>query len=51
VERGRSQVRVITTGIEGETGIEVVNGLKAGDQLVVKGFETLQDGSRVKILQ
>ncbi len=51
VDRGRAQARVIKTGIESENEIEVVGGLKAGERLVTKGFETLQDGSHVKILE
>lgn len=51
VDRGRAQARAIKTGIEGENEIEAIDGLKAGDRLVTKGFETLQDGSRVKILE
>jgi RND family efflux transporter MFP subunit len=51
VDRGRAQARVIKTGIESENEIEVTSGLKAGERLVTKGFETLQDGSHVKILE
>jgi RND family efflux transporter MFP subunit len=51
VDRGRAQARIIKTGIESENEIEVVGGLKAGERLVTKGFETLQDGSHVKILE
>jgi RND family efflux transporter MFP subunit len=51
VDRGRAQARIIKTGIENENEVEVVDGLKAGDRIVTKGFETLQDGSRVKILE
>ncbi len=51
VDRGRAQVRLIKTGIESENEIQVIDGVKPGDRLVIKGFETLQDGSRVKILE
>jgi membrane fusion protein, multidrug efflux system len=51
IERGRAQARLIKTGIENENEIEVVSGLKPAERLVTKGFETLQDGSRVKILE
>ncbi len=51
VDRGRAQLRAIKTGIESENEIEVMSGLKAGERLVTKGFETLQDGSHVKILE
>ena len=51
VDRGRAQARSIKTGIETDLEVEVTDGVKAGDRLVTKGFETLQDGSHVKILE
>lgn len=51
VERGRAQSRILKTGIENAAEIEVVEGLKVGDRIVVKGFETLQGGAKVKVLK
>jgi membrane fusion protein, multidrug efflux system len=51
VDRGRAQLRVIKTGIESDKQIEILQGVSIGDRLVVKGFETLQDGSRVKVME
>jgi RND family efflux transporter MFP subunit len=51
VDRGRAQARPIKTGIESDNEVQVVDGLKPGERLITKGFETLQDGSRVKILE
>jgi RND family efflux transporter MFP subunit len=51
VDRGRAQMRTIKKGIESENEIEVTEGLRPGERLVIKGFETLQDGSRVKVLE
>ncbi|HUI91053.1 MAG TPA: efflux RND transporter periplasmic adaptor subunit [Chitinivibrionales bacterium] len=51
VDRGRAQLRAIKTGIESDNRIEILQGVSVGDRLVVKGFETLQDGSRVKVLE
>jgi RND family efflux transporter MFP subunit len=51
VERGAAQRRTITTGLENEKSVEVIEGLKANTLLVVKGFETLRDNSKVKIVK
>jgi len=50
VERGAAEERIITTGIENPTIVEVASGLQVHDRLIVKGFETLQHRSRVKII-
>jgi len=49
VSRGMALEKTITTGLENPEEIEVTEGLEAGERLVVKGFETLRNGSRVKI--
>jgi RND family efflux transporter MFP subunit len=51
VDRGAAQRRTITTGLENEKSVEVIEGLKANSRLVVKGFETLRDNSKVKIVK
>jgi len=51
VERGYARERTITTGLENPEEIEVVKGLKKGERLVVDGFETLRNNSKVKIVQ
>lgn len=43
--------RLIETGIENEDQIEVVSGLEVGERLVIKGFETLRNKSKVKVLK
>jgi RND family efflux transporter MFP subunit len=42
--------RRITTGISNENVIEVLEGLKPNDRLIIKGFETLRDNSKVKVI-
>ncbi|MCF6357462.1 MAG: efflux RND transporter periplasmic adaptor subunit [Draconibacterium sp.] len=42
--------RRITTGIDNQDYIEVLEGLKPNDRLIIKGFETLRDGSKVKVI-
>ncbi|MEZ5042860.1 MAG: efflux RND transporter periplasmic adaptor subunit [Saprospiraceae bacterium] len=43
--------RIIETGLENEEMIEVVSGLEENERLVIKGFETLRDKSKVKVLK
>ena len=50
VEKGASRDRIITTGLENETMVEVIEGLKVNDRIVTKGFETLRGNSKVKII-
>jgi len=42
--------RRITTGIDNQDYIEILEGLKPNDRLITKGFETLRDGSKVKVI-
>ncbi len=42
--------RQIVTGIENKDYVEVLEGLKVNDRLIIKGFETLRDNSKVKII-
>ena len=50
VERNVAIIRYITTGIEDEDNVEVIEGLNENDQLIIRGFETLRENSRVKVL-
>lgn len=51
VENGIATEKKITTGLENMDVIEVVDGLKVNDRLVVSGFETLRNKSKVSIVQ
>ena len=51
VERGAAQERIIVTGLQNPDFVEVVAGLAADERLVVRGFETLRQRSRVRIVQ
>jgi RND family efflux transporter MFP subunit len=51
VDRGLAVERRIRTGIENKDEVEVLEGLKAKDQLIVEGFETLRSRSQVRIIQ
>jgi len=51
IERGIALERRIQTGIENIDEAEVTSGLRPSDRLVIEGFETLRDRSRVKIME
>ncbi|MDW7679964.1 MAG: efflux RND transporter periplasmic adaptor subunit [bacterium] len=51
VDKGAAEERVISTGLENPEVVEVTNGLKLNDRLVVKGFETLRHRSKVRIVR
>ena len=51
VQRGAAQERVISTGLENPKEVQVTSGLQDNERLVVKGFETLRNRSKVKIIR
>ena len=51
VDRGLAVERRIKTGIENKDEVEVLEGLRAKDQLIIEGFETLRSRSQVKVIQ
>lgn len=51
VERGAAQDRRIQTGLENPTHVEVTEGLAVDERLVVNGFETLSDNTKVRVIR
>ena len=51
VERNLAIVRNIQTGIEDDENVEVLSGLSENDQLIIRGYETLRENSRVKVIR
>jgi len=51
VERNSAILRDIQTGLEDEDNIEVIEGLNENDNLIIRGYETLRENSRVKVLK
>ena len=51
VQRGFAQQRRLQTGMENPDEIEVIEGLQEGDSLIIEGFETLRNNSRVNVLK
>lgn len=51
VDRGVAAERIIETGLENLTEVEVLRGLAINDRIVTRGFETLGNKSKVKIIK
>ncbi|MEL7589169.1 MAG: efflux RND transporter periplasmic adaptor subunit [Prolixibacteraceae bacterium] len=51
VQQGTAEQKQVTFGYENKDQVEITSGLKANDRLVVKGFETLRNRSKVKIVK
>ena len=49
VEKGLALERRLETGLSNRLEIEVLSGLEVDEQLVVEGFETLRNRSKVKV--
>ncbi len=50
VEKGAAIRRTISTGLENSDFVEVINGLQLNERLVVKGFETLRNHSKIQVI-
>lgn len=50
IDRGIAVERIIETGMENLTDIEVLRGLSRNERVVIAGFETLSNRSKVKIV-
>jgi len=42
--------RWLTIGIENQNSVEVLEGLELNDRIIIRGFETLRDNSKVRII-
>jgi len=51
VDKTIARQKEVTLGIENANRVEIVSGLSKDDRLVVKGFETLKDNSKVKVIR
>jgi len=49
VEKGVATLRTIVVGAEAGTNVEVLNGLRQGEQVVISGQNNLRDGMTVEI--
>ncbi len=51
VSNSTAEEKKVTFGYEDAKQVEITSGLKANDRLVIKGFETLRNQSKVKIVK
>ena len=51
VDKGLAQERVIVFGLENPDEVQIISGLEKSDRLVIKGFETLRNRSKVKVIK
>ena len=51
VDRGVAAERIVETGLENITDVEVIRGLAKNERVVTSGFETLSNRSKVKIIK
>ncbi len=51
VSKGTAEAKQVTFGYENKDQVEITSGLKENERLVVKGFETLRNRSKVKIIK
>ncbi len=51
VDRGIAEERIIETGLENTSDAEVISGLAPNERIVTRGFETLSNKSKVKIIR
>ena len=51
INKGLAEERIINFGLENPDEVQVISGLKKNDRLVIKGFETLRNRSKVKVVK
>lgn len=51
VDKGLAQERIVGFGLENPNEVQIVSGLEKNDRLVIKGYETLRNRSKVKVIK
>jgi membrane fusion protein, multidrug efflux system len=51
IDRGVAVERIVFTGLENITDVEIIRGLAKNERVVTSGFETLSNNSKVKIIK
>ncbi|MFW6114765.1 MAG: efflux RND transporter periplasmic adaptor subunit [Thermodesulfobacteriota bacterium] len=49
-EQGKARMRKVVLGHESVTVVEIAEGLKPGDRIVVRGMHQLKDGAKIKVM-
>ena len=51
VEGGKAVYREVATGIGGDGTIEIISGVKEGEEVIVRGQNYLNDGDTVRVVR
>jgi len=51
VLKGTAESRHVTIGYQNNDEVEITSGLKVNEQLIIKGYETLRNRSKVKVIK
>lgn len=51
INKGLAEERIINFGLENPDEVQIISGLEKNDRLVIKGFETLRNRSKVKVVK
>lgn len=51
IDKGLAIERILTFGLENPDNVQILSGLNQNERLVIKGFETLRNRSKVKVVK
>lgn len=51
VEKGLAEERIVEFGLENPGEVQIISGLDKKDRLIVKGFETLRNRSKITVVK
>jgi multidrug efflux pump subunit AcrA (membrane-fusion protein) len=51
LDSGRASLREVSLGLEGDRYLEVLSGLREGEEVIVAGQYELKDGMPVKVIR
>lgn len=51
VEKGLARERIISFGLENPNEVQITSGLDIGERVVIKGFETLRNNAKIKVVK
>ncbi len=50
-DKGLARERIISFGLENPNEVQIVSGLDIGENVVIKGFETLRNNAKIKVVK
>lgn len=51
IDKGLAQERILAFGLENPNKVQIISGLNNNERIVIKGFETLRNRSKVKVVK